>query len=40
MVLNWKAQDFLKRNGIYAGNIDLEKECQKFIDEMERGLKP
>jgi len=34
-----EVQDFLKRNGIYAGNIDLEKECQKFIDEMEKGLK-
>ncbi len=37
--INLKVQDFLKKCGIFAGNIDLESECKKFINEMELGLK-
>ena len=29
---------FLSTNGMYYGDINIEDECKKFIDEMEKGL--
>jgi hypothetical protein len=33
-----RAVEFLKRNGMFFGDIDLDGECDTFISEMERGL--
>lgn len=34
-----KTDEFLKKYGIYAGNIDIGAACETFINEMELGLK-
>ncbi len=33
-----KTVDFLKKYGMYAPDIDLEKNCLDFLEEMEKGL--
>ena len=34
-----RTDEFLKKYGIYAGNIDIGAGCETFINEMEQGLK-
>ena len=33
-----KVHGFLKKNGMDAESVDLEKNCKTFMDEMQKGL--